>query len=63
MSILCKIGLHNWRYNSRQAIEPFTDIKEITRHCLRCEKIERALQFLPPSPLFPPKFKDMKKKP
>jgi len=54
MNLLCRLGLHRWKY--RTTVNPITylmfGIKDSTRYCERCERIEKAV-IIEQSP-FPP---------
>jgi len=53
MNILCKIKLHRWKYKTYYNMM-FSDMQHVTRYCERCEKIEKALLYLPISAICPP---------
>lgn len=54
MNLLCKIGLHRWKYKTLSWF-PFLSY-QITRYCERCERIERDDCFIQGS-IFPPVYK------
>jgi len=64
MSLLCKLGLHRWKYKTTPSgfLELDLLFADMTRYCERCERIEKGtVIFMSP---FPPAWKkiEFKKK-
>ncbi len=44
MSILCKLGFHEWIYKSFLCKETWTE--HVTRYCERCERLEKGSKLI-----------------